>query len=642
LVAATAASRAGAAAVDSQAPSADKQRKLIRALKSNTPPADKAMACKQLAVCGTKDAVPALAPLLSDPQLASWARIALEAIPGPAPDAALRKAMGRLQGKLLIGTINSIAVRRDAKAVAGLVKKLNDADPDVASAAALALGRIGGVKAAKALEQSLAGVAAAVRPAVAEGCVLCAEGFLVQGQPAEAVTLCDDVRRADVPKQRILEATRGAILARQSAGIPLLLEQLRSPDKAFFGIGLRTARELPGLEVTEALVAELKQCSPDRQALLLLAVADRNDAAASAAVLEAARTGATKVRIVAIAALERQGNVSSLPALLDAAASGDADVAQAALGALTRLPGSEVDSEILARLPQSTGKTRQVLIELARQRRIEPALPGIMGFATDADAGVRSAAVQAIGALGNDHQAGALAQLLSESQSPKDRADLEAALIAIGSRSGSRCVPSLLPLTQSGDGALRIIALHLLASAGGPEALAAVARAVSDPDEAVRDEAARTLSTWPNNWPEESGVVEPLLALARDSRKTSAQVLGLRGYLQYVQGAKTIKDADKVGKVNEVLPLIKRPEEQRLAIGVVGDIPTAAALGLLTAFAADPAVADDACAAMVKLSGDKATGIPKEQRRRALQTVIEKSKDAATKSKAEGILKELK
>ena len=76
---------------------AEKQRQLIALLKSDAKPAEKAVACKRLAVYGTKDAVPALAPLLADEHLASWARIALEAIPGSAPDAALLAAAGKLQ-----------------------------------------------------------------------------------------------------------------------------------------------------------------------------------------------------------------------------------------------------------------------------------------------------------------------------------------------------------------------------------------------------------------------------------------------------------------------------------------------------------------------------------------------------------------
>ena len=125
-----AASPAPAAAADSHNCSPEQVRALITLLKSNGPKADKALACKKLAIFGGKDAVPALAPLLTDPELASWARIALEAIPGPAADAALRNAMDKVQGRVLVGVINSIAVRRDPKAVSGLVKKLKATDPD--------------------------------------------------------------------------------------------------------------------------------------------------------------------------------------------------------------------------------------------------------------------------------------------------------------------------------------------------------------------------------------------------------------------------------------------------------------------------------------------------------------------------------
>ena len=60
-----------------QKSSLDKQRELIAVLRSDAPPQDKAIPCKQLAIYGNKDAVPALAPLLADKELASWARIAL-------------------------------------------------------------------------------------------------------------------------------------------------------------------------------------------------------------------------------------------------------------------------------------------------------------------------------------------------------------------------------------------------------------------------------------------------------------------------------------------------------------------------------------------------------------------------------------
>ena len=147
----------------------EKQRRLIAVLQSDAPPQDKAIPCKQLAIYGNKDAVPALAPLLADKDLASWARIALEAIPGPEADEALRSAVPKLKGNLLIGTINSIGVRRDSKAVQSLAGKLNDADSEVVAAAAAALGKIGGTESAKILHQALSDARKATLSAIAEG-----------------------------------------------------------------------------------------------------------------------------------------------------------------------------------------------------------------------------------------------------------------------------------------------------------------------------------------------------------------------------------------------------------------------------------------------------------------------------------------
>ncbi len=351
-----------------------KERALIETIQSKLPPQDKAIPCKQLAIYGSKNAVPALAALLPDKDLSSWARIALEAIPGPEADAALRDALGKLQGRLLIGVINSIGYRRDAKAIDGLAAKLKDADPEVASCAAAALGKIGGEQAVKALEPMLATAPNQVRPAIAEGCILCAEQFATAGNRDEAIRIYEAVRKADVPKQRIIEATRGSILARQAAGVPLLVEQLRSPDKATFAIGLRTARELAVPGVTDALIAELPKNTPERQCLLILALADRGDVKALPVVLDCIKTGEPKVRAVAASVLEQIGNVSCVPMLLEAAAGDDAQLSAAAKTALARLPGKEVDAELFSRLQQSSGKMRAILIEFAEQRRLEGAM----------------------------------------------------------------------------------------------------------------------------------------------------------------------------------------------------------------------------------------------------------------------------
>jgi len=627
-------------AAEGDASAAEKQRQLIAVLQSSAAPAEKAITCKKLAIYGTKEAVPALAPLLTDPHLTSWARIALEAIPGPEADAALRAALDKTQGRVLVGVINSIAVRRDAKAGPALIAKLKDANTDVASAAAEALGHLGGDAATKALTQALTGPEA-LRSSAAYGCILCAELYVQQGKASTAAKLYDTVRKAGVPRQRVLEATRGAILARGADGIPLLLEQLRASDWAFIGIGLRTARELPGAKVTEVLAQELGTANPDRQEPLFLALADRQDAAVLPKILQVAKTGSPALRVLALGMLDRFRDPSAVGILLEAAAGTDATAAQAAKATLNRLGGKEVDHELVTRLPQASGKTAQALLDLCKQRRVVEALPSAVKLLDAPDAAVRRAALEFVGVLGSTPEAANLAARLSKTTNAKERGDVEQALLAICGRAGAPCLPHVLPLVKSSDSSLRLAGINALAAIGGNEAVTAVAGAAQDSDPSVQDEAVRALSEWPGNWPKDAAVAEPLLALAKSGKKPSYQVQGLRGYLKYIQENKDLSNGDKIAKINGALPLVQRPEEKQLAVSVLGTIPSAAALEALVTFANDSGTAEAAFLSITHLAGgDQAKELPKDALRQALQLAA-KSANETTRKLAEGALKKL-
>lgn len=256
---------------------AAEERKLIAVLESDAPPLDKDLACRRLAVIGTKQAVPALAALLSDEELSGMARYGLEPIPDPSVDEALRAAMGRLEGRLLIGVITSIGNRRDQRAVPDLVKLLGDADQGVAAAAARALGKIGGTQSANALEQALGSAPAALRPAVADACLWCARTLLAEGKRRRALALYDRVRKTDLPAHIVAAATRSAVLERGPGGTRSLIKLLKSDDQELFGIALRLTREVSGAKVTKALVAQLAKLPPKKRELLRQALRDRGD-----------------------------------------------------------------------------------------------------------------------------------------------------------------------------------------------------------------------------------------------------------------------------------------------------------------------------------------------------------------------------
>jgi HEAT repeat protein len=579
------------------------EQELIGVLRSGAP-ADKALACKALTTVGSKECVPELAKLLADEQLASWARIALEAIPDPSADAALLAASDKLSGKLAVGTINSIGVRRDAKAVDRLSARLKDQDNEVASAAAVALGHIANDAATKSLRQALSGGPAPVRSAVAEGCILCAERLDREGRAKEATEIYDEVRKADVSKPRKLEATRGAIVARKAEGIPLLLEQLGSSDKAMMNIALAAARELSGAGVGEALAAEVSRTSPDRAALVLVALADRGDAAVLPAVLKAAQSGDKRVRVAALGVVGRLGDAYALSPLLTIAAEDDADVAQAAKAAVAALTDKKVDADIAARLPSAEGKALAILAELVGERRIS-ATPALIKALDNSDAQVRNAALAALGATVGPQE---LSVLIGRVNDPKN-SDVQVAQKALRTaclRMPDReaCAGELAAAMPKATVATQAKLLEVLGTMGGPKALATIHATMKQNDDQIQDAGSRVLGEW-------MGVdAAPVLAdLAKNAPGDKYRVRAVRGYIRLARQF-AMPDAQRAEMCQNALAMATRPDEQKLVLAVLERYPNPETLKVAAHAAQNPALGADAArtmlAMMKKVGGDPA------------------------------------
>ncbi len=134
----------------------------------------KAKACQRLAVVGTKASVPALARLLTDENVAHYARFGLEPMTVPEAGKALRKAVGKTRGALRVGVMNSLAARKDPKAFGSFRKLLKDGDPQVAKAAAFGLAKLGGARAAEAIRKAWKDASPVQRASLAHAGFACA------------------------------------------------------------------------------------------------------------------------------------------------------------------------------------------------------------------------------------------------------------------------------------------------------------------------------------------------------------------------------------------------------------------------------------------------------------------------------------
>ena len=217
---------------------------LVALLESDVSVFEKAKACQQLAIVGDQRAVEPLSKLLADTQLSTYARSALEAIPGEKVDHTLRQAATTLTGDRLVGVLHSIGKRGDVQATETLAKLLDSRDQATASAAARALGYLGTPEAAGLLKAALSKTSGDSQVAMSQACLICIQRLFAQGNKGEAVALCDAVEDADVPAHIELAAASAAILAGGETGLARLAVLLDSQDDARFALVIQLARQV--------------------------------------------------------------------------------------------------------------------------------------------------------------------------------------------------------------------------------------------------------------------------------------------------------------------------------------------------------------------------------------------------------------
>ena len=572
---------------------AAQEDRLIAILRSDASIKEKTDACRELARVGTREAVPVLASLLADETLSTMARYALEPIADPSVDATFRDALGTVKGRLLVGVVYSLGVRKDTRAVEPIARLLTEADPAVAQTAARTLGSIGAA-AAPSLLAALPGATTANRLAICEGLFRCAEGM----PGPEAAALYDKVRALpDLPLQARIASWTGAIRSRAPEGLPLLVEAIRGRSSLPAAHAIRIAMDLPGVDVTKVLIREIAPADQDTQTLLIQALGYRGHAIATRPLAPYAQRGPARTRVAAMRSLVQLGDSSSIPVLVSSIKDPDPTVSNAAQSGLFGFPGKEADAAVVGLLKQTDAKIRVAAMEAVSQRRITAATPLLINATTDADANVAGASFKALGELAEVSDIPGLVDALSRT---KAVAAAEASLAAICSRqtSSTACVDQLVLGLAKAQGDSKLALLRALGAVGGAKALAAVRGAAAESDESVKETALRMLCDWPT--------ADALPDLARISGATGEnrfKILALRGQLRLIP-SQSVHDAQKLAQVRQILPLLEHAEEKRVVLAILADIHTAESLALVVPYLGDAELKEEASVAAVGI-GEK-------------------------------------
>lgn len=560
--------------------------------------AAKDYSCRALRLIGTPSAVPALALLLGDPELAGLARYALEEIPGREVNAALRSYLPRLEGDLKIGIISSLDRRRDRRAVAPLETELRNDDERIAVAAALALGGIGSQQAAQALMEFRPEAAADLRHTVNVALVEAADHLLQQGRRRLANNLFNSIAEDKPANYLQLAAFRGRV----SSSAPrtahaLLLQALAGEDAQRRNLASRLVVELPADSTPAVFLQRLPELPTPGQVALLRAFKHRGDPTTRQVVIDQCSNPKPEVRSAALTAMAELGTGRDVALLARWAAEGAASDREAARTSLIQLDGDHINESIVAALSEVNADEQVELLNALSNRVALESAPAITPQLDSPHPKVRQAAANTIGNLGDENQVPVLTRHLLAAETPNEQTALAAALGEICGRVHQKAADSLLNALQSAEmDSTRILLIQLLGNLGNPPALAAARAAANDPNQAIVDAAVREIADWPN-----PNALPDLRKILNSSENLLHRILAFRGYVRLLRQNDATSE-EKVARLTEAMNWAPRQEDKKLVLAALGDIPSLIALDASSQQLDQPELATEAGAAIVKIA----------------------------------------
>ena len=607
---------------------AEKEQEFIAVLQSNASLHEKARACQQLALIGSRNAVSILASLLGHETMCDYARFGLEPIKDPAVDDALRDALGRLEGRQLIGVVNSIGVRRDAKAVGGLQRLVRNPDRGAVSEALMSLGMIASNDAIDTIREALEDDSAVLRSAAADAALTGAERLVDRSKRKGAETLLDIVRESDVPGHIRVAATYNAIIIRGSSGLPLLLEQLKNDNPALVAVALRAARELPGPKVTRTLAGLLPELPPKTQVLLIKVMVDRQDTGVIESIQALVASDSPEVRAESLRAFGRIGDASTAPVLLTTACS-DSEEAPLALASLRMLKDEGVDEAIIAHLKETPVHARAKLIDVLSDRNATVARDAIFAEAQSPDRTVRAAAFRAIAKLAGPEDMDRAVNLLRSLEGSAGRKDAERAVISIASKiaeKSTRTDTIITAFKQETKTEARCSLLRVMAASADDKSFTVIQSSLGDENEQVKDAAVRAIAAWPA-----SEALETVLGIFKSTDNQTHRVLALRGYVRLLRQDKQIATEKKAAILGEIIEQVDTATEKKNILSSLALIKHPSALTIAEQYLSNPQVRDEAVLATIQIAQSIAGTCPGEAKAAALEIMKTPSNDTVHK-----------
>lgn len=568
---------------------------------SSTTPTARQFICAQLYRIGTEKEVPAVAPLLLDPATTDTARLFLERVNSEASIAALRNALGKLEGHALTGVANSLSLLQDAASVDKIIALTKSPDTAVALAAWRALGNFGSDAAANFLIDSLkqadkacpAVEAAAVRTAILRA----SSGK--QDKAMEIYRLLAEDKRSLGARQagfRALfayapEEQKAAMIARWSnASDSALQNVVISQMTALSDAALEKAltQTAIGDKVQIALTEELAARQGEKMLPEMLKAADGGDPA--------------KVQM-ALRFLGSVGDPRVIPVLIKALSSDEANQRIAA-DALAQRPKEVVGPALLEALNTRTD-VREQLVDILKKLKYYEAIDPLAKLARSEDPAVYEGAVDGLRAICDPDEPDLkrMFALYLDVPAGAQRDCVARAIVHICAKNPkvSDRATILLGFVDRHRNAnqedFQAAVLPLLGRLGTDAVYKRIQPLLNSPRPELSAAAVRALCNWPT-----AQHADAIRDLATKSESTTFRSQALRAYIRVVTLPSDRPETETLGMLKMAMKVADNSDNKNLALSRASSARSLESVDWAAGYLDDPELAQTACRAIVDLA----------------------------------------
>ncbi len=588
-------------------------------LAADTPNPAKAWLLLQLERVGRAEAVAAVTALLDDKDsiIRDCARRALEGNPAPQAAAALRAALEKAADPAWRAALLQALAYHTDKANADVFAKFAANDDDaVRSAAVRGLAALGDKASTDLIVAAMSKGSARARTVAADSYLVLADALCTNNDKASALAMYRKLLDGEAHLK--CAALAGIANAGGISELPTLLQALADKDMKIRGSAMTSMQTMPGNDVTQALIAQVKGAAPDVgrapdiKTLLLRVLANRGDKSVVPTLVEAAQDAAPDVRIAAYEGMGLLADESASRTLVSALVKTKEAEQLAAAAALARIPGEGVIDAIIKGLSEADPAGRIELVKTLAARKSDKVVPTLLKSAEDADVGVRVEALKALANLADEKELPVLVAILVKAKD-KDQKEAEKAVAATCLRAGRERAgreragrervegeDQAKPVIAAFAGAtppVKCSLLRTLGMVGGQKALDQVFSCLKDENAEVSEAALRSLCDWPD-----AASAPALLELAKSSQDQKYRVLALRGYVRVVGLPCDRAPEETLKMLENGLSVAQRPEEKKLVIAGVAQLQDPGAFNLLRPLLADEALRAETVLALVKVA----------------------------------------